>query len=387
LVIFRTFGLASSMPLLILGTVGALLTPLGWDLAESLFLDQPMQTATGHGHFAPPNDGRFPQSVKDIVFTAPDVVQPIYHRFVDPVVHLLSTRVTVQQAAYYVFGLLWMLLVWSFLGGAITRIAAVRLGREERTGLRDALRYAARRLVAYITSPLFPLAGVVSVAVPIFLLGLLMQMDWGVLVAGILWIFVLLGGLIIAILMTGLLFGWPLMWATVSSEETGDAFEAFSRSYSYTFGRPLHYLFYAVLAVFFGGLSWLLVHNFAEAVIYFCDWPAALGAGADRWDEVLRARQNPSLGDDVVAWGVILMNGCTSLVRSVATGFGYSLFWCLATAIYLLLRHDVDQTEFDEVYVEHEAKRYELPAMTPLSQPSAPLGETPSGESAAGPNT
>jgi hypothetical protein len=129
-------------------------------------------------------------------------------------------------------------------------------------------------------------------------------------------------------------------------------------------------LFYAVLAVLFGGLSWLLVYHFSEAVIRFCDWPAELGAGAARWNEILRSRENPSLGVGSMAIGAILMNGCVSLVRSVATGFGYSLFWCLATAIYLLLRQDVDQTELDEVYVENENKRYELPALTP--QPPSP---------------
>ena len=35
---------------------------------------------------------------------------------------------------------------------------------------------------------------------------------------------------------------------------------AFSRSYSYTFQRPLHYLFYATVAAFFGGFCWLLVN-------------------------------------------------------------------------------------------------------------------------------
>jgi hypothetical protein len=53
------------------------------------------------------------------------------------------------------------------------------------------------------------------------------------------------------------------------------------------------------------------------------------------------------------------------LVRAVASGFGYGFFWCLASAIYLVLRHDVDQTEFDEVYVENEVRRYELPSLGP----------------------
>jgi hypothetical protein len=49
------------------------------------------------------------------------------------------------------------------------------------------------------------------------------------------------------------------------------------------------------------------------------------------------------------------------VVRSIATAFSYSFFWCLATAIYFLLRQDVDQTEFDEVYLEDAEEPYGLP--------------------------
>ena len=178
------------------------------------------------------------------------------------------------------------------------------------------------------------------------------------------------------ILLLGLLFGWPLMWVTVSSERRGDAFEAFSRSYSYTYQRPLHYLFYALLATVYGGFCWLVVYYFSQAVIDFCDWPAAWGAGSGRWEEISQLRDDPSAGSGMMAGAAWLLALCVALVRSVATGFGYSLFWCLATAIYLLLRQDVDQTEFDEVYVENEDRQYELPSIGPqLDERSEEISE------------
>ena len=61
-------------------------------------------------------------------------------------------------------------------------------------------------------------------------------------------------------------------------------------------------------------------------------------------------------------YGVLLMDFGTGLVRTIAAGFGYSLFWCLTAALYLLLRWDTDQTEFDEVFVDHQTRRYQLPA-------------------------
>ncbi len=378
LIIFRTFGLATSMPVLFLATVGALLTPIGWWAAEGLFLDkqaigrdpqfaqivvQNHSWPSQRDNLPPPNDGRPPTSVQDVLSTGPDCVQPVFLRFVQPLSQLADARLPVTHAAYFAFGWLWMLVVWGLFGGAISRIAAVKLGREERIGLGEAMGHARRKWGAHVASPLFPLLGVALIMLPILAVGFLMRWDWGILVAGCLWILVLLGGLLISILLLGLLFGWPLMWSTIASEENGDAFEAFSRSYSYTFQRPLHYLFYAMVATFFGGLSWLLVYNFSEWVISLAQWPASLGAGADRWSDITRAVDSPWSGSGLAIWGGGLVSLCVGLVRSVATGFAYSLFWCLATAIYLLLRQDVDQTEFDEVYVENEDRQYILPPL------------------------
>ena len=80
-----------------------------------------------------------------------------------------------------------------------------------------------------------------------------------------------------ALLLLGVLFGWPLMWATISAEGT-DSFDALSRSYAYTFQRPLHYLFYAIVAGFIGWLGWLLVQNFAAGVVWMGYWAAGWGA-------------------------------------------------------------------------------------------------------------
>jgi hypothetical protein len=386
LIIFRTFGLAISMPVLFLATIGALLTPVGWQVGEWLFVSEEISQWPGQrGALPVPDAGQFPTSFEQILRHAvppfQDSVEPVFQHLVYPFAQLLDADLSAGEAAYYAFGGLWMLLVWGFFGGAITRMAVVKLGREERISLGEAVSHARRRLLPYIASPIFPMLGIVLTAIPIFLLGLLMRMDWGVLVAGILWILVLLGGLIITILSVGLLFGWPLMWGTISSEREGDAFEAFSRSYSYTFQRPIHYLFYALLATVFGGFCWLLVYQVSESVIAFSFWPASLGAGADRWAEIQlamgsaatvgTAMESAATGSGLMAYGALLLGLFASLVRIIATGFGYGFFWCLTAAIYLLLRRDTDQTEFDEVFVENEDRRYQLPELTERDAPAA----------------
>lgn len=396
LVLFRTFRLAKSLPVLFLATLGVVAVPAGWRVGEALFVSPEALQADfqfalfveqqslwpGQAAAAPaPNSGRLPQSIREILATSPSPLDAIYFRFAEPVVRLLNSRLTVMQAAYSAWGFLWTLLVWGFLGGAITRIAVVKLGREEPLGLGAAVRHAASRLGAYVGSPLFPLAGVALLALPLYGLGLLARSDGGLLLAGILWVAALFGGLLIVVLLLGLSFGWPLMWGTLAAEERGDVFEAFSRSYSYTFQRPLHYLFYAALATFYGSLAWLLVYHFSEGVIRFTEWAVAWGTGPERWAEIARLRLDASLAEGTSLAAVLLIGLGTGLVRAIATAFAYGLFWCLAAAAYLLLRSDVDQTEFDEVFADSQLRRYHLP---PVDGAEAP-GQGMSDDAAAPP--
>jgi hypothetical protein len=57
------------------------------------------------------------------------------------------------------------------------------------------------------------------------------------------------------------------------------------------------------------------------------------------------------------------MNFSEETVRLVAGSFAYSFFWCGAVGIYLLLRKSVDQTEFDEVFLDDEEPPFDLPAL------------------------
>ena len=110
---------------------------------------------------------------------------------------------------------------------------------------------------------------------------------------GILWPLVLLAGFVMALLLLGALFGWPLMWGAISAEGT-DSFDALSRSYAYTFQRPLSYLFYAAVAAVIGWLGWLLVQHFAAAVIWLSYWAAGWGCGQDQLNALMHGSKNLS---------------------------------------------------------------------------------------------
>lgn len=365
LLIPRAFRLAISPPILFLATLGWLLTPLGPLVAAKLFLPADQQQVLAFRFPAPSSRFNPPLPNPDQLLSPGGQLtsNPLVHVYrrllLDPVLGVLNPDATIGQTAYYAFTGLWNVAVWSIFGIAILRVAAVRLGREERVSLHQAVHFALQRYSWSALAPLFPCFGIAFASAGIACLGLLMWMaDFGVLLSGLAWPLVLIVGLGLAVLLTGLLAGWPLMWPTVASEQYGDAFEAFSRSFSYAFQRPLHYLFYIAVASLLGGLGWLLVSAVAEAVVQLPLYAASWGAGRERMVQIVNHQTEGILGAG--AWLIWLWN---SLVRSIAVAFQFAYFFCVSAAIYLLLRRGIDETDFDEVYVEEEGSRYSLPPL------------------------
>jgi hypothetical protein len=248
---------------------------------------------------------------------------------------------------------LWGLATWAFFAAAVTRCAAVQLACEERIGLGEMLRWAASRWRAYFAAPLLPLLGVFFCTLPIAIVGLFLWFDFSILVAAVFWPLALLGGLCMAWLLFGLLFGWPLMFAAISAEGT-DSFDAVSRSYEYLLRHPLRYLFYVAVATFVGMLGWLLVSNFAAAAVALTYWAASWGGSAERVGLVINGSEELGI---LGSFGVSLIHFWCECLKLLAVGFLYSFFWTSSTAVYLLLRRDEDAKEMDDVYLEDEEEQ------------------------------
>jgi hypothetical protein len=389
LIIFRCFRVSISMPVLFLATVGTLLTPVGWQFGE-LLLIEPAQEINASISFLYPGEhhegfwnGQASGDVSGHVGRLLSVnVIGVYRQFVDPFVYLAVHRneLTFAEAAYCLWGGIWNILVGALVAGAITRIAAVQLGREERIGTGEAIGHATRHYLRYVTAPLFPLLGVGLTCIPLAIVGGLMRLDIGVVLAGLLWLPVLVGGFVITALLLGLLLGWPLMWPAVSSEEGSDAFEAFSRAYAYASQRPLHYLFFACLVVVFGALCWLVVSVVAAAIVEASYWGVSWGSGTTRLAEI-QGMPNQSA---VLFAGTFLVRLCVAFVHAVAIAFNYAFFWCTATAVYLLLRREVDEADFDEVFMEEEENRYGLPPLATEAEDAANAGAVTTDADSAG---
>ena len=138
--------------------------------------------------------------------------------------------------------------------------------RDEAPGLLAALKHAFSKWPSYSLPPLVALAGAGVFAIQLVLLGFIMRLNVLAFVAALVWPFVILLGLMMAVLLIGALMGWPLMWATVSVEGT-DAFDALSRSYAYVYHRPWRLLWYVMFSLFLAIVSMFVVKLFASSAI------------------------------------------------------------------------------------------------------------------------
>ena len=388
--IFRTFRLAISLRVLVLAAVAILLTATGWGLFGWMFSGDPAaaratkwtepyqhcpwEAVTRVVPDQPNLPGLWePVKARDLPALVSPGKDPLFGSWAQlsrPLWAAFDLRVNVSGLVCLVLCGLWSLAIWAFFGGAIARIAAVQLACEERVGWGAALRHACRKWLSYFSAPLFPLIGVLLAAIPALALGVLLRLDFGILLAAVAWPLLLAAGWLMAILLLGLIFGWPLMWGTISVEGT-DSFDALSRSYAYVFQRPLHYLFYAVVAAAFGVLGWLLVSNFAAAVVGLTYWAAGWTAGWDTLAEHAVPRMQLIVDGDhslgaVGGAGAVLIHFWVGCVKLLAAGFPYGYFWIASTAIYVLLRRNVDATEMDEVFLDKDASEetYGVPPLT-----------------------
>ncbi len=393
--IFKTLPVASSVTVLVFALLGVLLTPMGWLLSQTLFLhdaqradDVLMRTTELN---ASPYRSVFPESDQPVgaieilgsQFSGPRMV---FEQLVRPFRLLFDGTRGGWEFCYFLLGNTWSILVWSFVGLAITRVCLLRLTRNEHFGLDDAFEFAMEKWLTTAGAIGIPLAAVAVLCIPTFLIGLFMGFDIGVMLVGVFWFIVLLLAIAMSLLLLGLMFGWPLMVASVAAESQ-NSFDAMTRSYAYTFQRPLHYAFYMLIAILFGGFCWMIVGTLTQGVVQMAYWSTSWGTGlygSDRIDVIqgyLPGPANlptpPALATAVDGGNTeVMVSGSKSLevgrgliglwnafVKTLAAAFIYGLFWCQAAAIYLLLRKDVDETEMDEIYVADEKRTYELPPL------------------------
>ncbi len=252
---------------------------------------------------------------------------------------------------------IWTIVVWSLLGGAISRISAVYLTRGEMLDPRAAFKASLAKWGSTAAAPLIVLLGVAALAVPMVLYGLLVRLDIFAMFFGLLWVLVLAWGMLLALAMLGLLLGWPLMWATMSVERT-DSFDGVSRCYAYVYQRPLHLVFYVLVASCLGFFGEFAVSCFSVAAVALSEWTISWGAGNERTAElVTRAgadaqsalSTNPSVMASV---GIRAIQFWKWTLEAIVASYAVGYLWSSSVGIYLLLRRHIDSTEMDEIALD-----------------------------------
>ena len=390
--LFRAAGSAFGPTVILLAALGSLATWAGWSLADRMQLAGVDHTAdliagaatrpqpAADGLVLPPGSTSLPPASailspsstmfregghllkpsREVLPALAGVVDRLPSTAAD-VIRLVAVpfrpSATLAQMTGALVRIGWFVLVWSIFGTAITRHVALKLVGEDAPGLFGAVWYGSRKWLSSFNAVAFVLLGMVTLSVPGALLGLLMRSDWGLAVAGAVWPLVLLGAVVLAILAVGLAAGWPLMVAAVGVER-GDSFQAISTSFSYLYQRPLHYAFYGLIALLVALPALAAAGVFADATGTLAMWAASFGMGHDRTATVLMAMEGLSAAGpspQAAPWGAQAIGFWMRGLQWLLSSFGWGYFWAIATAGYLLLRHDVDGTEFDEVVLEEPA--------------------------------
>ena len=252
--------------------------------------------------------------------------------------------------------LLWALLVWGTLGGALVRMNAVRFARDESVPIAAALVSSFRNWQSYLYCPLLPLLGVGFLLLANFIFGWFERSIGYVGVVLILeWIPLIASFVITAVLILTAI-SWPLMVAAISTEGS-DGFDGLSRAIGYVMNRPWYFLWLIVLACGVGLVT-----------MFFVWWSFDIAAWL-----TISILQRPDTG--TVFWN----EGQSALRLAVLASY----FWSATTVIYFLLRQSDDGTPLDEVYIPGPPPKAEPLPLVGVAASQQPVIERPATETVA----
>lgn len=256
-------------------------------------------------------------------------------------------------------------LVGSFFGVALCRCAATEFCRDESASFRCSLQLAIRQL----GSPLGALAAPVAGLVILSLLVAGLSLPAFVPALGAVWLRVLapvisLLGIAAGVILLVLPLLWPLMMAAIAVDDS-DGFDAFSRSFSFVTSHP--WMTAGLVAAAYG-VIWAASAVIGQGVA-MAAWFVAWSADWTASDVALTESLIPA-----TRWWLQLF------ARAVQS----SLFWSLATVVYLFLRQATDGKPLDQLtgYDEPARPREDfpvvgIPAMNPpaSTETAAPAAE------------
>jgi hypothetical protein len=291
---------------------------------------------------------------------------------------------------YFVLFAVLFSIVWAIFGGAIARIAAIHVARDEKISFSQALRFSTAKFPSFVFAPIIPLLIVLVVGVVVMAGGLVGNVPFiGPILVGLLFFLALAAGFVMTLVLLGTAGGFNLMYPTIAVEGS-DSFDAISRSFSYVYARPWRMLFYTLLAIVYGALCYVFVRLFLTIMLTLTHH--FVGAGMfkdvagnvpiDLWNTMWPAptgEQLPYNLDTMAlsgpqALGAFLVSLWVYLAIGLLGAFAISFYFSANTILYLLMRREVDATELDDVYLEQSEEDF---GDTPPSTTTPGAGDAP----------
>jgi hypothetical protein len=277
----------------------------------------------------------------------------------------------VQHCVFFIlFGAI-CLAIWAIFGGAISRIAALHVARDEKISIKEALKFGLKKFPSFLFAPLIPVA-IVGVLTFLVWIGSLILFNWGLgigeVLNSLLYCLPLIAGFVMALVAVGTVGGLTLMFPTIAVEGS-DSFDAISRSFSYVYARPWRMAFYSLVALIYGVFCYLFVRFFAFLMLKLSyqavDWAVLADGNSGLMSKFNTMWSGPTFEnlhggfDWSVCWGVQAFGAWiiafwVYVVIGFVIAFLVSFFFSANTVIYYLLRNRVDATDMDDVYVEEE---------------------------------
>lgn len=268
--------------------------------------------------------------------------------------------------------LLTLLVIWSVVGGAITRISALEYAKDESIRILEAIKFSFKKFWSYFCSPIVPAIGVVFFALCNVLAGLVGKLGgFGDIFIALGFPLAILSSFMITFVGAIGFVGLCLMFPTISAEGS-DAFDAMSRAYSYVLSKPRKYFTYFLISVFYGIICISFVALVACFVVNITFDTVSIGMGQKFKDIVEAVKINPGYCSLIGASANDFKSGLSILgsrperfvalsillslvtIKTLVIGFALSYLGSVKTIVYFLMRKEVDDTDVTDVYTEDE---------------------------------
>ena len=273
--------------------------------------------------------------------------------------------------------------VWAYCGGVITRIAAVNLTKDEGLELSKALSFAGKKYLAYFSPWVVCILGFFFFWFWNFLGGLAGRIPYaGELLVAIFLPLAILSVFIMVFIAIGSIFGSTMFFPTISVEGS-DSFDALSRSFSYLYAKPWHFIWYHLVAAAYGFVTTLFVWWFGKMMIAFAFCAGIVGMGSKFGDLLnlislghgFSCCAMPSSGTGTaipVTYSIAAFILAFWLIIVIGFIAAYAVSYCFSaqTIIYLLLRKKVDEIDVKEIY-EEETEESGISQPVPPTPPAA----------------